>query len=446
MSRRPNLPVALPPGWSAVPLRALARRRDETGRPDLPLLSVYRDFGVVQREGREGNFNKPGMDLGTYRVVHPGDLVINKMKTWQGSLGVSWHQGIVSPAYFVCGLNDRVDRRFLHYLLRSQPYIAEYGARSKGIRPDQWDLPWDEFKSIHVAVPPSGMQLRIADFLDRETARLDGLIDAKKSLIGRLEERWRSEVIKTVTQGLLNDDLLPVDSPWFARVPRSWRLEALKRRWSVIDCKHRTPGYTDRGFPLVSHGEIEDGRVYPGRSGRFVEERDYLDLIEGRRPKRGDVIYTRNAAIGNAGYVDTEERFAMGQDVCLITSDSQDQRFLTYFLNYVAIDQLAARRLGATFGRINVAQIVDLQVMCPPPAEQRLIADHLDSRRETYESLNRRIRQQVVLLAELRRAVVTAAVTGHGEVFPSTTRWLLGAGSSGPESSFFQAPAETDSR
>lgn len=186
----------------------------------------------------------------------------------------------------------------------------------------------------------------------------------------------------------------------------------LKRHWTVIDCKHRTPEYVVEGYPIVSHAEIRDGRVYPGRSAHFVKERDYLDLIEGRRPQRGDIIYTRNAAIGNAGYVNTDEEFAMGQDVCLVTSEDQDQRFLTYFLNHVAVDQLAAQRLGATFSRINVAQIVDLQVLCPPLQEQRAIADHLDTRRRVYETLAGKVHRQVDLLAEHKQALIMAAVSG----------------------------------
>ena len=84
-----------------MPLRALYRRVEDSGRPDLPLLSVYRDHGVVIREGREDNFNRASDDLSKYKVVRKGDLAMNKMKTWQGSLGVSDYHGIVSPAYFV---------------------------------------------------------------------------------------------------------------------------------------------------------------------------------------------------------------------------------------------------------------------------------------------------------------------------------------------------------
>ena len=65
------------------------------------LLSVYRDYGVVPKSSRDDNFNKPSDDLSTYQLVEHGDLAINKMKAWQGSVAISQCRGIVSPAYFV---------------------------------------------------------------------------------------------------------------------------------------------------------------------------------------------------------------------------------------------------------------------------------------------------------------------------------------------------------
>jgi type I restriction enzyme S subunit len=142
--------------WRVVPLRAIYQRIELRGRAELPLLSVYRDHGVVPRDERDDNNNRPSEDLSTYKYVRPGDLVVNKMKTWQGSLAVSGYEGIVSPAYFVGRRVSDVDDRFMHHLLRSMPMIAQYGARSKGSRPSQWDLPWDEFAAIKVLLPRVG--------------------------------------------------------------------------------------------------------------------------------------------------------------------------------------------------------------------------------------------------------------------------------------------------
>ena len=73
-----------PAHWAPLPLRALTEPKNERERADLPLLSVYREYGVIKRDSRDDNYNPEGEDLSTYKAVAPGDLVLNKMKTWQG--------------------------------------------------------------------------------------------------------------------------------------------------------------------------------------------------------------------------------------------------------------------------------------------------------------------------------------------------------------------------
>jgi type I restriction enzyme, S subunit len=375
-----------------------------------------KDGYVDLSDVKEMNFTPAEQDIFSLRK---GDVLVSEGAGSLAAVGASavWDGPLEEVVCFqntllrLSPLPERASPRFLAWWARHA-----YGSgllASAAIGVNIYHLSADRVRSLPVSFPGVPEQERIADFLDRETTRIDALVAARKRLIARLRERWRSEVAEAVTGVRHSGQIALTDSTWFARMPADWRREPLKRRWTVLDCKHRTPEYVDEGYPLVSHGEIEDGRVHPGRSGRFVGEADYLDLIEGRSPKRGDIIYTRNAAIGNAGYVDTDEAFAMGQDVCLITSDDQDQRFLTYFLNSVAVEQLAAQRLGATFGRINVAQIVDLQILCPPAQEQRVIANHLDTRRERYEPLTRSLSDQVALLNEHRQTLITAAVGGR---------------------------------
>ncbi len=385
--------------WESLPIGALFQRVEERDRPDLPLLSVYRDFGVVPRAGRDDNFNRPSDDLTSYKVVRPGDLVLNKMKTWQGSLGVSDHEGIVSPAYFIGRARPTIefDRRFLHHLLRSGPMIAEYGARSKGIRPSQWDLPWDEFKSIRISLPPLGEQRAIADYLDAETARIDALITKKRRMIELLESRFNSYIRERLSE---TGPTIP-----------------LKRRWKVIDCKHRTPSYVDRGYPVISPGDVTAGRLDLSVAHRFVGQADLEDLAGGdRRPKQGDIIYSRNASIGIAGFVDTDERFCMGQDVCLVTSAEQDQLYLSYVLNSVGMDQLDVQKIGSTFSRVNVAQILELDIPTPNPELQRTLAAEFDVERAFADTTIARLRKQIALLVERRQALITAAVTGELEI------------------------------
>jgi type I restriction enzyme S subunit len=154
----------LPDSWRKVPFWTLFRRVKRTDFPNEELLSVYRDYGVIRKRDRDDNFNKPSDDLSAYQLVESGDLVINKMKAWQGSLGVSPHRGIVSPAYFVyCARHQQVSA-YLHYLLRSAPYAAGYLTISKGIRINQWDVDPDHLAQLPIPLPSVPEQIAIAAF------------------------------------------------------------------------------------------------------------------------------------------------------------------------------------------------------------------------------------------------------------------------------------------
>lgn len=194
-----------PVGWQTKPLWSLFRRQKITGHPDEELLSVYRDFGVIPKSSRDDNFNVASEDLSGYQLVTEGCLVTNKMKAWQGSIAISRYRGIVSPAYYVYrSLSDEHDQ-FLHYLLRSAPYIALYGRISKGVRVNQWDLEHEALRNIPVMLPGLATQKAIADFLDRETARIDQLIEKKQLLLSLMTQKWAAIVTQTLSRGVRAD-------------------------------------------------------------------------------------------------------------------------------------------------------------------------------------------------------------------------------------------------
>lgn len=169
--------------------------------PEDELLSVYRDYGIIIKSTRDDNHNKAGQDLSTYKLVEPGFLVINKMKAWQGSLGVSEFRGIVSPAYITCKTDKKiVGRSYLHHLLRCRNYINEYNRLSYGIRVDQWDMRYDDFKYMPVLLPPMEEQKTIAAYLDTKTAHIDRIVETINIQIDKLKE-LRKTIINDVVTG-----------------------------------------------------------------------------------------------------------------------------------------------------------------------------------------------------------------------------------------------------
>ena len=191
----------VPESWEVTAVTNITDTVSHKNHPKEELLSVYRDYGVIIKSSRDDNHNKAGADLSSYKLVEPGYLVINKMKAWQGSLGVSEFKGIVSPAYITCKTNWRiVDRGYLHHLLRCRIFINEYNRLSFGVRVDQWDMRYDDFKYVPVLLPPLPEQIAIANYLNTKTAQIDRIVTTINSQIEKLKE-LRKVLINDVVTG-----------------------------------------------------------------------------------------------------------------------------------------------------------------------------------------------------------------------------------------------------
>lgn len=191
----------IPEHWESSTLRNFLRMFSIKNHGDKQLLSVTREQGVIVRdvESKEENHNFIPDDLSGYKYVRVGDFVINKMKSWQGSYGVSNYEGIVSPAYYTCKL-EGVDRTFFSLAIRSKIYVSFFGRYSKGIRVDQWDLSPLALKSIPFALPPLPEQRAIVSYLDNKCAKIDLLVEKLKVEIEAIKE-YKQRLISDVVTG-----------------------------------------------------------------------------------------------------------------------------------------------------------------------------------------------------------------------------------------------------
>ena len=180
-------------------IKRLFRHRKRQGFPEQTVLSVYRDYGVIDKSSRDDNFNRTPEDLDTYQLVNPGDLVINKMKAWQGSLGISALSGITSPDYVVYAPDHQENETYLHHFLRCKLLAGVYLTISNGIRPSQWRLEPERFEDLIVFLPPSAEQHQIATFLDDEATKISALVASVYQAIDRLKEFRTALISATIT-------------------------------------------------------------------------------------------------------------------------------------------------------------------------------------------------------------------------------------------------------
>jgi len=348
-----------------------------------------------------------------------GDLVLNRLKAHLGVLAVANEPGVVSPDYTVVRIRSGAGlSRYFLAVLTSAACRGELATRVRGVVEGFWRLYTNDLYTVALPIPPLDEQAAIVRFLDHANRRIERFIRAKRKLIALLNEQKQAIIHRSVTRGL--DPNVPLkDSgvPWLGPTPAHWKVLPLRRKWQILDCKHLTVPFFPEGIPLASVVEVRGLEVDLSHAKR-TSARWYRCLIEGdRKPRRDDVVYCRNASVGSAAIVATDEDFAMGQDVCLIRSEAQSQRFLNYVLHSPLMQrQLAILSIGSTFKRINVADIKGLLVTLPPRAEQEAIWTYLDSTLRPVTVALDQAERGITLIREYRTRLVSDVVTGQLDV------------------------------
>ena len=194
----------IPKHWDVVRMSFLFRPISIKNHPDEQNLSVYRDYGVIPRDSRDDNRNILSEDLSGYKLVNEGDFVLNKMKCWMGSLGVSEYRGIVSPSYIVMEPLSENHNKYLHYLLRSDTYISQYKRLSYGVRPGQWDFHFEDFRELPCIIPPIEEQIEIVKYINSMMTDLDQIIEKEEKKL-KLLKQYKKSFLSENVKGLRYD-------------------------------------------------------------------------------------------------------------------------------------------------------------------------------------------------------------------------------------------------
>lgn len=189
----------IPKKWKTRRIAWLFRERDERGKPDLPLLEVSINAGVAVREFSEDRIENTAADFNTYKVARQGDVVFNKMRMWQGAVGIAPQDGLVSPDYVVAAPTGALLPQYAGLLFRIDRFSAECARRSHGIVWDRLRLYWEGFRDIDLPLPPIGDQQEIADHVVEATAKFDALVCATERTIALLRERRAVLIAAAVT-------------------------------------------------------------------------------------------------------------------------------------------------------------------------------------------------------------------------------------------------------
>lgn len=319
------------------------------------------------------------------------------------------------------------DRRYLFFWTIS-PTFRHCGEAEMYGAGGQKRVPPVFCKNFIFSCPPLPEQQAIADFLERETGRIDALIDRQRKLIDRLKEKRAALITRAVTRGLdpaakLKDSCVE----WLGMVPEGWEVvriknvvASLEQGWSPQCESYPVDGPDEWGVLKV--GCVNSGSFNPGENKHLPSE---LEPVPELGIRKGDLLISRantrdlvgSAAAACADYpnlmlCDKLYRLRLRSGLCT-------PRFLADYLGIRMVrGQIELDATGASDSMQNIGQstILELAVPLPPLPEQRAIADYLDRETGKLDRLTERITTVIERLREYRAALITAAVTGKIDV------------------------------
>jgi type I restriction enzyme S subunit len=241
---------AIPTEWRIQKFRHTFRESNEKIDSEVvgPMLSVSGYRGIEVKEYDDENRRRSDEDLIGYRIVRPGQLVVNTMWLNYAGLGVSAHEGHVSPAYRAYRfVDENADRRFIHLLMRSSAYVLAYTQLLTGIRPNSLQMSRADLMDFPIVLPPQPVQHAIVAFLEYETAKIDALIQEQRRLMALLKEKRHAVISRAVSKGLNAEAPLKNSFiEWLGEVPAHWEVKPV---WML---------FTSGRGRVLSHGDIAD--------------------------------------------------------------------------------------------------------------------------------------------------------------------------------------------
>lgn len=403
----------IPSHWGLLKSKFLWRESFDTsttGTEDL--LSVSQYDGVTPANGSRSE------SLVGYKVVEVNNLVINIMLAWMGGLGVSAHNGLVSPAYCVYKLQGDNNPKYMHYLYKTPMYLAEFARHSTGVIPSRWRMYTDDFGQVLTLIPPRKEQDAMVEYLDAATAKIDEAIAQQQRMINLLNERKQIIIGHAVSKGLHNDVLLKESGfDWIGLIPSHWKVIKTSYVFTHIGSgttpsSGREDYYSEDGFYFLQTGDLNDG--YIKDTSRKITEKALKEVGLKVYPKGSLVIAMYGATIGKLGILDIDT--TVNQACCVLPeTPSMDTRYAFYLFSAAKNDLIQQSKGG---GQPNISQdtIRNERIIVPPLKEQIEIAKFIDSVCIPINTAISNANLLIERLQERKQIIINEVVTGKTKV------------------------------
>lgn len=426
----------IPAHWEATRNFALFSERIERGFTNKELLAITIGRGVIKQTEVEIKQDTSNEDKSNYKLIKVGDLGYNKMRMWQGAVGYSQYEGIVSPAYIILKPRKGIEPRFFHYLFRTPIYTSQSYRNAYGIVDDQHSLRYHQFKAMYSPVPPLAEQTAIADFLDRKTGQIDAYVALKEKAIALLQEQ-KTAIINAAVTGKLtmdngqltmdNSQLSIVNSQlkkgsgieWLGEVPAHWEVKKLKHIGRVKTGMAKNSSNVTNLQSLVPYlrvANVQDG---------------YLDLtdvatipassadIEKYQLQKGDLLMNEGGdfdKLGRGCVWNGEIPICLHQNHVFAVRIKKGIN--PYWINFLTLTHygkcyfISKSKQTTNLASISSRNLAEFPALIPPANEANEIMEMIYSATAKIDQAIAQAQQQIDLIKEYRESLISQAVTG----------------------------------
>ena len=355
-----------------------------------------------------------------------GDIVITKDSESWDDIGVpasvretaddlvcGYHLALLRPR------RQQLAGAFLLRCLQAKPIRAQLELAANGVT--RFGLAKSAIGAVKLPVPPPSQQQAIADYLDRETARLDALVAEMEQLLGLLTEKRRALITRAVTRGLdPNAPLRDSGTPWLGEIPTHWEIVAL--RFLVHLSSGATP---DTGRPEYWDGEIPWVSPKDMKQDEIADAQDHVSkLALSESPLRmiepGAVLIVVRGMILAHSFPTavTSKPVTINQDMKALQCCSMlDPHYLRNYLRGIERHTVSLADSSAHgTRRLETEKLGRLEILLPPLPEQQQIVAYINEVTSTHDALLSATGTSIDLLKERRAALIAAAVTGQIDV------------------------------
>ena len=347
------------------------------------------------------------------KLVRKGDFAINSRSDRRGSCGIADRDGSVSLINTILKPRNQMNARYYNWLFHTPMFADEFYKWGHGIVDDLWSTNWEEMKKIQIPFPSLAEQQRIAEFLDRECGKIDGLKEDIQAQIDTLEQYKRSVITEAVTHGL-NPSAPMKDSGinYISEHPIHWSLRRLK--YILNERNERSVTGTEELLSVSLYKGVIPSTEMTNRTMQADS------LIGYKRVHKGDLVFNKlNPGMARFGCSDYDGITSPDFAVYIVNENYCNAKFLQYLLKtdfYVEKIKSVSMGVGDGFTRLYSNQLYEFFVALPPRDEVSIIINYLDNKCAEIEQIIADKKLQIETLDGYKKSLIYEYVTGKKEV------------------------------